>query len=364
MIELPLPNELFEQLPRLNQQPLIDAHLRTVADDFQVNEILSFEPEGVGDHLFLYIEKQNCNSDWVISYLQRHFKLKPADVGYAGKKDRYSISRQWFSLYFPEKRSNEVSAIVETIDNDSFKVLTVTRHVKKLRVGAISENQFCITLRGLTEKLDEQIFGSLIANGFPNYYGYQRFGHQGNNLSKALQVLAGKIKVKSRSRRGIYLSALRSYLFNIQVAYRINHQLWSTALDGDCFSLSGSRSYFHCDKVDQPTIERLAQGDVSISGWLVGQQASEVTGAALTLEQSALTDFQPVIALIQSSPLGQRLQSARRPIRAFARDFKVLASNQQQLTLQFGLPSGSYATSLLRELFRIKDLALLENRND
>jgi tRNA pseudouridine13 synthase len=53
------------------------------------------------------------------------------DVGYAGLKDRNAITRQWFSIYLPKGETPDLAQL----QHPEFKVLSQSRHVKKLRPG-------------------------------------------------------------------------------------------------------------------------------------------------------------------------------------------------------------------------------------
>jgi len=53
---------------------------------------------GDGEHDYLKIEKSGANTDWVARCLAQHAGVRRVDVGYAGLKDRYAITTQWFSV--------------------------------------------------------------------------------------------------------------------------------------------------------------------------------------------------------------------------------------------------------------------------
>ena len=80
-------------------------------------------------------------------------------------------------------------------------------------------NCFRIKITNISEEIDESVINNIKINGFPNYFGYQRFGFNGNNLVNAEQIFNNKIRVRSRNKRGLYLSAARSYLFNLLVFF-------------------------------------------------------------------------------------------------------------------------------------------------
>ena len=64
-------------------------------EDFRVDEVLAFEPEGVGEHVFLHIEKRDLSTPQAVKILAETLGLHPRDLGYAGMKDKHAITRQW-----------------------------------------------------------------------------------------------------------------------------------------------------------------------------------------------------------------------------------------------------------------------------
>lgn len=346
-------SEHTSNLPTINKTPEISGTIRQQYSDFVVTETLSFEPCGEGEHLFLYIEKQSCNTQWVADELQKYFKLRSQDIGYAGKKDRYSLSRQWFSLHLPGKENEVEQAVIDGLNNDSYRVLKAVRHNKKLRKGVIKFNHFKIIVNQLSGVVSQSNIEMIEQRGFPNYFGYQRFGNNGNNLVNALKLFKNQIRVRSRNKKGLYLSAARSYLFNLMLAARIEQGTWEKVLSGDCISLSGSQSYFVCEQVDSEIELRLKNADIHISGLLVGSQKSQATEQALDVEQAVLGDYSEWLEGLDNA----RLSTARRPMRVIPQDFKLTLMSDNQLEIEFSLPAGCFATSLLRELFIIKDAA-------
>ena len=149
------------------------------------------------------------------------------------------MTRQWFSVHLPKEAGVEPTLP----EAPSYKVLSVGRHNKKLRRGVHSANHFVIRLRqvkGDREELESRL--QLVAEqGVPNYFGEQRFGIEGGNLPEADRLLAeqyGGGRQKGRRKRvsprgGIYLSAARSYLFNLVLAERIKQGSWAYSLDGE-----------------------------------------------------------------------------------------------------------------------------------
>ena len=66
----------------------------------------------------------------------------------------------------------------------------------------------------------------------PNYFGAQRFGHDGGNLEAALSLDPRRLRGRN-FRQGMYLSAARSWLFNEVLAARLAKGTWLQPLPGD-----------------------------------------------------------------------------------------------------------------------------------
>ena len=61
-------------------EPDISASYKVSNEDFRVQEVLSFEPDGKGDHLFLYVEKNGLTTQDVQEQLMQYFNLPAKDV--------------------------------------------------------------------------------------------------------------------------------------------------------------------------------------------------------------------------------------------------------------------------------------------
>ena len=310
--------------------------------DFIVREQLPFYPEGEGEHVFLQIKKCGENTEYVARLLARFAGVRQRDIGFAGLKDRHAITTQWFSVWLPGKEDPDWQQMeVETIE-----ILQVQRHARKLKRGVLSGNSFEILIRewqGNKAKLEQQL-QQLKQHGFPNYFGEQRFGRQGQNVNKALALFDGE-KVK-REQRSIYLSAARSFLFNQLLAKRITLGSWNQGISGDIFIFDKSNSYFKTEQLDDSVLARIKQSEIHPTGMMFGKGESEVTLEALALEQTIINENQALAkGLIQLD-----LSAARRALRVMVNDLQWEFKDDSQLLLKFSLPAGSYATSLVREL--------------
>ncbi|WP_428623477.1 tRNA pseudouridine(13) synthase TruD [Sedimenticola sp.] len=329
-------------LPFANGAPQCRGVIRSCLDDFVVDEIPLVEPDGEGEHLLLHVEKRDSNTAWVAASLARLAGVPRVDVSYAGLKDRHAVTRQWFSIRLAGKPEPNWNAI----ESSEFKVLNTARHSRKLRVGALKGNRFKIRVRAFEG--DEALLRSTLENiardGIPNYFGEQRFGTDDSNLVSARALFNGELKRVKREKRGFYLSAVRSLLFNKVLAARVAAGNWNCPLDGERMMLDGTRSSFPVGEIDESIQLRLQEMDIHLSGPLWGRGESLVSGAVAELESEIL-----------SSDLFWReglerfgLQMERRALRVAVSDL-TWSFQGGEVALSFRLPKGCFATALLRE---------------
>ncbi len=323
-----------------------DAQFRSKVEDFQVTENLRFEPSGEGAHHLLFIEKRNVNTDIVCQKLRRFAQVKPLDIGYAGKKDRFAVAKQWFSVQLPILQEVDWASF----NDDEVTVLESIRHGKKLRVGAVKSNQFVITLRNFEgdKKQFERKLSEIEQTGFPNYFGEQRFGHNGDNLNRGLDLLKSKKRLKNRNLQGILFSSVRSAIFNHLLSQRITAGQFSNLLQGDYVQLDGSESGFIVKDLGQE-LPRYNANDIHPCATLVGRGREINADDAYQFEQESLSDYQDIIDNLAAKGLSM----ASRSIRVFPQNLKLDWKNPKTLVLSFELPKGSFATSFLRELVNL-----------
>jgi len=248
----------------------------------------------------------------------------------------------------PDWRALEASGAVQ--------VLAQGRHLRKLRRGVHKANRFSLRLREVQGERGalEQRLQRLRGAGMPNYFGEQRFGRNGATLAQARRWMSSGQRV-SRSKRSLYLSALRAYLFNTLLAARVKTGEWNTVLDGDVCMLQGSRSLFTCERVDRDICARAECGDLhpGLPLWGHGQSAA---GPARARQQArCLAEHRDICEFLAGDGPGRTaLELAWRPARMLADDFCWQFCDDGSLQLDFALGAGSYATALLAELVQYK----------
>lgn len=152
------------------------------AENFRVIEEPAYLPSGAGEHLYVEIEKEGLNTDAVAEALAKALGRKSMDVGYAGRKDRHAITRQWFSVHFGDE--TKLAGLPELARGGRVAVVQVTRHANKLRLGHLAGNRFTLGLSGDMSGLAERL-ARLAHEGIRNRCGNQRFGIDGSNLPLA-----------------------------------------------------------------------------------------------------------------------------------------------------------------------------------
>ncbi|GGY69318.1 tRNA pseudouridine synthase D [Cellvibrio zantedeschiae] len=300
-------------------QPEVTANFRVEPEDFQVDENLGFAPIGEGEHVYLHIWKRGENTAWVAEKIAELAQVQVMDVGYCGRKDRHAVTTQWFSIYLPKK---ELEPAWSALNSEYIKILSIGRHQHKLRRGDHDTNSFIIRLRNLApvdKTALEQKIEKIFAQGVPNYYGEQRFGRNGNNLPEAQAILVEGKRIRDKQKRGLILSAARSYLFNQVLAARICANNWQALLEGE------------------------PQTYPSAPLW--GRGRSAATGEALQLEKTTLEPWADWCNGLEHAGLSQERRTLM--LKPEATSWRWIDND---LEVSFKLGSGEFATTILREL--------------
>jgi tRNA pseudouridine13 synthase len=330
--------------PRAHGEAVLIARIRSTPEDFIVEEINAFEASGAGEHLLLTVEKRAMNTAFAAKRIAAWAGVAESAIGYAGLKDRHALTRQRFSVWIPKKIAPDIAAL----QSDDLRVLDAQWHARKLPRGALAGNRFALILReveGDPAAIEARLH-AIAARGVPNYFGEQRFGRGGENVSKALSMFAGR-RV-AREERGHLLSAARSELFNRVLGARVRDTCWDRGLDGEVWMLDGSRSVFGPEPWSDALAARLARFDIHPSGALWGRGELRTQGEARALELATLGG-DPLSAL-RAGLERAGLDQERRALRLLPQALRFDWSEPRALRLRFGLPAGCYATTVLAEL--------------
>lgn len=318
------------------------------AEDFRVEEIPAYPPAGSGEFLFLWVEKTGLSAEQLVSHLARCLKIAHQDVGTAGMKDRQAVTCQMVSV--PAR----CELLLKTFAHENIKVLRVDRHPHKLRTGHLRGNRFSILIRnGAPDALAraQAIAAALCEQGVPNFFGDQRFGRDAETLRLGLALLRGTKQPGEipRARRKfllrLALSSVQSALFNRALVERMRDGVLDRVLPGDVMQVVASGGPFVV--VDtQREQERFAARETVISGPIFGPKMKQPAGEVAQRESRLLESAG--IAREAFERFSNLTPGTRRAYLVWPVDLAV-RGDPDGTRLEFVLPSGSYATIVLRE---------------
>ncbi len=397
--------------------PGLGGDIKTICPDFVVEELPKYEFSGQGTHIYAYVQKQNMTTTDMMARIADELDVKKMDIGYAGRKDAKAVTRQWISIEHVDPQK------VRDLDFSNIKILDVTHHTNKLKVGHLAGNRFTIRLRNLNRPtqealpIAEQVMDILAAKGVPNYFGPQRFGYRydshllgaavvKHDLQAFYDTLLGKSELDTQEEfiaarklyeegdydgawaawhpafqdhrkalknlikfdgnlnkafrcfdkrlLSLFVSAWQSDIFNRTLTARMPHI--DNLLTGDmaCKHANGACFRVEDAKIEQPRCDAF---EISPTGPLFGKKMKELTGPAGAVE-NPLTES---IHLTKDDMPRLKKYGAvggRRPLRFRPENHHITTGTDEHgdyLQLQFELPSGCYATVLLREITKRDD---------
>jgi tRNA pseudouridine13 synthase len=382
--------------------------LRTTPEDFVVEEIPLYDLAGEGEHVWFQVRKRGIDTFEAVRRIAAALDANEREFSYGGLKDGRALTTQWMSTgaVDPER--------IRALDVEKLKVLQVRRHVNRIKLGHLRGNRFRITVRAAMQgaaRQAERILDVLVRRGAPNFFGEQRFGARLNSHLCGEAILRGdydrfvKVLIGGRSRREkdpylnrardlfdkgkldkafeampirqraekkalgallrfgdperayfaipkrmrqMFLSAFQSHLFNEILKRRID------AIDriepGDLAYLHRNGAVFLVEEGDGSP-PRCAAFEISPSAPVFGTRAPLAEGEPGRIEREVI-DAADVKAEDFAVGGGLAAKGNRRPIRAPLRDVALVEVDETTYRLEFALPRGTYATSIMRELIK------------
>ncbi|HBW84601.1 MAG TPA: tRNA pseudouridine(13) synthase TruD [Gammaproteobacteria bacterium] len=347
-------------------RPTHSARIKQHYDDFVVAETLGFEPSGAGEHVMLLIEKSGQSTRGAVRKISQILAIDEQEVGYSGMKDRQARTRQWFSA----RVAWLGECALKRFDEAGLEIKSMARNYRKLRIGAHKSNEFRLVLRdfsGCARDIECRL-QILEKYGVPNYFGTQRFGRELKNLSEAMAMLRqseGQVRVsqKNREKRSILYSAVRAYVFNQLLSRRVSNQTWSRYIEGDVLNLNRSKRFFTVAIGDwnQELTDRLECLDIHLTGALPGKPETKnryvTRGKAADIERAVGQESPEIVDRL----IWLNVKEGRRPLRFKIEQLVWHWLDSRTLELSFSLPTGAYATSVLRELCRVEAFSDADN---
>ncbi len=335
--------------------PGIGGRIKQVPEDFEVEEIPAYQASGSGAFLYLWVEKRAMGAEYFTRQVARRLDLPPGEVGTAGLKDRHAVTRQWVSV--PESAEGRLGQL----EGDGIRVLQVSRHGNKLKPGHLHGNRFRILVRDVDPAAGERLpplLDTLRREGVPNFYGPQRFGHDGETVRLGLALLhdepppvsasGRRPNLRSPFLRKLALSAAQSALFNHYLGRRLTDGLLRRVLPGDVMAKWPFGGLFVVADVPREQ-ERFDRRETVSAGPIFGRKTFPAAQDAAAREAAALAECDLTPAAF--TRFGKLLQGTRRHNMIYIDDLAA-ATEPDGVRLTFTLPAGSYATVLLGELMK------------
>lgn len=331
--------------------PGIGGRIKQEPEDFEVEEIPAYEPSGAGSFLYLWVEKRDMGAEYFVRQVARRLGLHTGDIGTAGLKDRRAVTRQMISV--PE----QVADRLDELNGEGIRLLRHSRHGNKLRPGHLRGNRFRVLIRDVDPAASERLpplLARLEQQGLPNFYGPQRFGHDGETARLGFAMLAGTpapgqarpVNIRNPFLRKLALSAAQSALFNEYLRRRLQDGLLRRVLPGDVMAKWPVGGMFTAENVavEQARLER---GETVPSGPIFGRKMFLAKGTAAEREAAVLAAADiPADAFRR---FGTLLAGTRRHNFVYV-DALSAAVDTNGILLSFTLAAGSYATVLLQEI--------------
>ncbi|MCS6899262.1 MAG: tRNA pseudouridine(13) synthase TruD [Myxococcales bacterium] len=342
---------------------MIRALLRSTLDDFQVDELPAYTPSGVGEHLYIHFRKRGLDTFQAVRYLANRLGVSAREAGTAGLKDRHAVTTQYASFPFPLARPLPSPA---DLTGEGIEVLSLARHGHKLKTGHLRGNRFLVKLRGIepTQRHPLRLaFERLAVEGLPNRFGSQRFGRDGDNVDQARAWLSGQRPPPRDLRvRRLQFSALQSELFHRVLDRRIADGSWNRPLPGELLISPGGGRYQRLEDIPDAE-EAVRSGRLSPSGPLCGARTPLPTDEARALEEDVLRNaLSDLHLLAQWKSLGE---GGRRALRIFPLELQThLLDDATGLQVQFVLPRGAYATTVVEAVCAIEDVSRMTRTTD
>lgn len=352
----------MENLHRYLNHSKIDVLFKQTKDDFVVTEIPLYEFSGEGEHIIIKFRKKELTTWDAVQIFSEQLGCKARDIGYAGLKDKNAMTIQHISL------PKSVEENIEKFSHEKIKILETTKHNNKIRVGHLKGNRFFIRLKlvkHVEAKKIEEVLVHLSKHGMPNYFGFQRFGIEGDNYKKGEAIINGELREKNRKLKQMYINAYQSYLFNSWLSNRIEiSKLIDTfepkeiyeklnlplevvtqmkkqphpfkIIPQDLMSHYPYGRIFLAEDLESES-EKFFQRDRVPTGLLCGKRVKKSEGLAYEYEK----EFDKLI----------KEDGARRFAWIFPEDIESnYKDDKNWMELQFTLPKGSYATEFIAEI--------------
>ena len=305
-------------------------------EDFIVDEVPLGEFKKKGNYLILHVKKQELTTWDMVAIFAEYLAVPAQKIGYAGLKDKHATTTQYISVDASHEK------LLKKFHHKQIKILSSLRHSHGIRMGDLAGNRFSINLH-FVDNIDsgriEKVARKIAKNGLPNYFGYQRFGRDGDSIKQAKDMIKGDVFIEDTKIKNFLISIYQSTFFNDWLRERVTHSRENNngkfmLLDGDVYQ--DAKGKLSTPKI-MPNREFEAKKLVP-TGLLCGRDIFRARDAALKVEKKYDDEF------LQE-------KGYRREALIYPQDIVCnYVRKQTMLNISFTLPKGSYATVFLESI--------------
>ncbi len=340
----------------------IPFHFAQSPRDFVVDEIPLYEFSGEGEHLILHVRKKNLSTWEMVDVLCSTLGIKVKEVGTAGLKDKHALTTQYISVPI------RIEDAIDSFEHPQIKILSKVRHNNKIRTGHLKGNRFFIRLKKVlpvaAAKLDEAL-KHIATDGMPNYFGYQRFGNDGDNYKIGQEIIEGKRKERNKKKAKLFASAYQSHLFNLWLSRRIEISRLISGLEaGEASEVLNLDKQLIKEIQKQRHPFKMLPGDLCMHypyGAIFFAEDLDEEARLFSEKDRAPTGLLPGKKVKKSEDIAHTVEKefdavtnedgTRRYAFVFPEDIESeYKEDKAWYELHFTLPKGSYATVLIEEL--------------
>ncbi len=382
-------------------------HFRNVPVELKIPER---EDDRKQSYLHFTLEKKDWDLNKLIKIFSRKARTSRKRFSSCGTKDKFAITTQRISTF------SIPFELLSNVQLKDCHLYDFEYKEHDLNLGDHQGNRFSILLRNASEANMEEFKKQVQEKGIPNYYGPQRFGMRGNTHEVGRLILknelegacrrylcdtSGELNEKAvqarqhlsenwgdyriaadqypkylryelvllnhliqhpndhanalrRLPKGIFkmfVHAYQSHLFNLLISQRLEKYGLKRVLEGDVVSVGQEHVNVTSENLTELN-EKADTGSAHITAPLLGYDTTFSDGEQGKMEEKLLEKEQISLSDFRISSMPEASASGtRRNIALGLKDFKYERKGED-LSLQFSLPPGEYATSFLRELMK------------
>jgi len=341
----------------------IEFDFEQTIDRFFVEEIPLFRFSDHGNFLILKIKKRDMSSWKLVHVISKATRLSERDIGYAGLKDKSATTIQYISIPKSSQRD------LKNLTTEKIEILEQKYSKSPIKIGQLKGNRFSIVLKNVSQKGADgidRVSKQMAKDGIPNYFGYQRFGEDSRSYLQGKDIAHSGKKLRGAKEK-LLVASYQSYLFNSWLSQRIkiSKSIVSNSIKDATKELEYPEALVKV-LAKQPQFFKLFLGDVMLSypygksQYLKDMHSSSKLFAEQKISPTGLicgshAQRSQSDAYHLESPFDDEELSSLKGDRRYAWIWPSgvacrYSSESRELTIDFVLPKGSYATTFLEEI--------------